>query len=83
MNPNTDYATCDLCDAHKNDASGSFRVLPPVFHNYGQRVNFMGRVSTVKCFEDNSGDRWVRARCGRARALRRRHSRACADAAAY
>jgi len=38
MNPNTDYATCDLCDAHKNDASGSFRVLPPVFHNYGQRV---------------------------------------------
>jgi regulator of ribonuclease activity A len=54
MNPNADYATCDLCDAHKNDASGSFRVLPPVFHNYGQRVNFMGRVSTVKCFEDNS-----------------------------
>jgi len=54
MNPNTDYATCDLCDAHKNDASGSFRVLPPVFHSYGQRVNFMGRVSTVKCFEDNS-----------------------------
>jgi len=54
MNPNTDYATCDLCDAHKNDASGSFRVLPPVFNSYGQRVNFMGRVSTVKCFEDNS-----------------------------
>ena len=54
MNSNTDYATCDLCDAHKNDASGSFRVLPPVFHSYGQRVNFMGRVSTVKCFEDNS-----------------------------
>ena len=54
MNPNADYATCDLCDAHKNDASGSFRVLPPVFHNYGQCVNFMGRVSTVKCFEDNS-----------------------------
>ena len=37
-----EYATCDLCDAHKNDASGSFRVLPPVFHNYGQRVQFMG-----------------------------------------
>jgi regulator of ribonuclease activity A len=54
MNPNIGYATCDLCDAHKNDASGSFRVLPPVFHNYGQRVNFMGRASTVKCFEDNS-----------------------------
>ena len=39
---------------HKNDASGSFRVLPPVFRSYGQRVRFTGRVSTVKCFEDNS-----------------------------
>ncbi len=54
LNQNNEYATCDLCDAHKNDGSGSFRVLPPVFHSYGQRVNFMGRVSTVKCFEDNS-----------------------------
>ncbi|HAJ12685.1 MAG TPA: ribonuclease, partial [Comamonadaceae bacterium] len=23
-------ATCDLCDAHKGDGSGAFRVLPPV-----------------------------------------------------
>ena len=48
------FATCDLCDAHKNDGTGSFRVLPPVFKNYGQHVKFCGAVVTVKCFEDNS-----------------------------
>ncbi|MGA8785302.1 MAG: ribonuclease, partial [Polaromonas sp.] len=29
------FATCDLCDAHKNDSSGEFRVLPPVFKDFG------------------------------------------------
>jgi regulator of ribonuclease activity A len=47
-------ATCDLCDAHKNDASGQFRVLPPVFRDFGARQRFAGAVSTVKCFEDNT-----------------------------
>ena len=46
--------TGDLCDAHKGDHDGSFRVLPPSFQNYGKRVRFAGVVSTVKCFEDNS-----------------------------
>lgn len=46
--------TCDLCDAHKNDASGGFRVLPPVFQAYGGRPAFAGPVSTVKCHEDNT-----------------------------
>jgi len=46
--------TCDLCDAHKNDSSGVFRVLPPVFQAYGGRAVFAGPVSTVKCFEDNT-----------------------------
>lgn len=50
----SDFATCDLCDAHKNDGSGAFRVLPPVFHGYGGVPKFAGVVSTVKCFEDNS-----------------------------
>jgi len=45
-------ATCDLCDAHKNDET--LRVLPPLFHSYGGRARFGGPVSTVKCFEDNS-----------------------------
>ena len=48
------FATCDLCDAHKNDASGSFRVLPPVLKDFGGARKFSGLVVTVKCFEDNS-----------------------------
>jgi regulator of ribonuclease activity A len=53
MNP-TDFATCDLCDAHKNSSDGSFRVLPPVFHDYGGVRKFCGPVVTVKCHEDNT-----------------------------
>jgi regulator of ribonuclease activity A len=49
-----DFSTCDLCDAHKADTSGAFRVLPPVFHSYGGVPKFAGPVTTVKCFEDNS-----------------------------
>jgi regulator of ribonuclease activity A len=51
---NLDFATCDLCDAHKNDTGATFRVLPPVFRDFGQCPKFCGPVSTVKCFEDNS-----------------------------
>ena len=54
MTPLPDLATCDLCDAHKADTSGDFRVLPPVFRSFGGRPKFAGPVSTVKCFEDNS-----------------------------
>jgi regulator of ribonuclease activity A len=53
MHPETP-ATCDLCDAHKGDASGAFRVLPPVWRHFGARRRFAGPVTTVKCFEDNS-----------------------------
>ncbi|MCM5681533.1 ribonuclease E activity regulator RraA [Schlegelella sp. S2-27] len=49
-----DFATCDLCDAHKNDTDGAFRVLPPVFRDFGKRRRFAGPVSTVKCHEDNT-----------------------------
>lgn len=48
------FATCDLCDAYKNDLSGDFRVLPPVFRDFGGRQAFAGPVATVKCHEDNS-----------------------------
>ena len=48
------FATCDLCDVHKSDASGDFRVLPPVFRDFGAVRKFGGSVRTVKCFEDNS-----------------------------
>lgn len=48
------FATCDLCDAHKNDSPDEFRVLPAVFRDFGARLKFCGPVVTVKCFEDNS-----------------------------
>jgi regulator of ribonuclease activity A len=49
-----DFATCDLCDAYKNDSTGEFRVLAPVFRDFGQVRKFSGPVETVKCFEDNT-----------------------------
>lgn len=48
------FQTCDLCDAHKQDDSGAFRVLPPVFQHFGGSPRFAGAVVTVKCWEDNS-----------------------------
>lgn len=49
------FATCDFGDLFKDDASQTgFRVLPPVFTNYGGKAVFCGPVRTVKCFEDNS-----------------------------
>lgn len=48
------FATCDFCDAHKNDSSGEFRVLPPVFKDFGGVPKFSGPIVTIKCFEDNS-----------------------------
>ena len=50
----TSISTCDLCDAHKHDSSGAFRVLPPAFMAFGRRAAFAGLVSTVKCHEDNT-----------------------------
>ncbi len=50
----SDFSTCDLCDTHKAASDGAFRVLPPVFRDFGKRSRFAGLVSTVKCFEDNS-----------------------------
>lgn len=50
----TAFATCDLCDAHRDDLSGNFRVLPPVFKDFGAVRKFCGPVVTVKCFEDNT-----------------------------
>ena len=52
--PTTLTSTCDLCDLHKGDTSGAFRVLPPVFRSFGGRAAFAGPVTTVKGFEDNT-----------------------------
>lgn len=48
------FATCDLCDVHKDDASGQFKVLPPVFRSLGAVHKFCGPVTTLRCFEDNT-----------------------------
>jgi regulator of ribonuclease activity A len=48
------FATCDLCDEQKNNTSGDFRVLPPVFKDFGATRKFGGPVVTVKCYEDNT-----------------------------
>ncbi len=50
----TSPATSDLCDRFRDDTSGRFRVLPPVYRDYGARRRFHGRIATVKCFEDNT-----------------------------
>ncbi len=54
MSDTPSVATCDLCDAHKGDDSGAFRMLPPVFREFGAKPRFAGPVVTVKCFEDNT-----------------------------
>ena len=60
MNPDvaTDFSTCDLCDAHKASlvapGDAGFRVLPPLFRDFGGVAKFAGTVATVKCFEDNT-----------------------------
>ena len=58
MTDRNDFSTCDLCDEHKASllaaSDGGFRVLPPVFRDFGGIAKFAGSVSTVKCFEDNT-----------------------------
>jgi regulator of ribonuclease activity A len=54
MNP---LSTCDLCDAHRDAPIERFRVLPPIFRDFGANTRFHGNVSTVKCFEDNTSVR--------------------------
>ncbi len=60
MNAQTlaDFSTCDLCDAHKASllapGDAGFRVLSPVFRDFGGVSRFAGPVTTVKCFEDNT-----------------------------
>lgn len=63
------FQTCDLCDAHKSDATGSFRVLPPIFKHFGGREKFAGPVATVKCFEDNTLVKQAVETAGQARVL--------------
>lgn len=48
------FSTCDFCDAHEGDTRGAFRVLAPVFRDYGVVRPFAGQVHTLRALEDNS-----------------------------
>jgi len=65
----TTMPVCDMCDLFKEDTSGSFRVLPPVFQSYGGATRFSGPIHTVRCFEDNAGVREALQSPGEGRVL--------------
>ena len=52
--PTSPPATSAMPTRPYAEGDAAFRVLPPVFANYGGRARFCGAVLTVKCFEDNS-----------------------------
>ena len=43
-------ATTDVCDAHPERV----RIAEPVFHNFGGRARFAGRIVTLRVHEDNA-----------------------------
>jgi len=45
-----DFKTADLCD----DFDAELSIVNPGFASYGKQPRFCGKVSTIKCFEDNS-----------------------------
>ena len=57
--------TCDLYDQFGDRA----RVAPPIFQDFGGRKSFTGRVTTIKCFEDNSRIKELVATPGKGRVL--------------
>ncbi len=59
------FKTADLCDAY----SDQLQVCDPGFCSFGRRRRFAGRVSTIKCFEDNSLVREALAEPGEGRVL--------------
>lgn len=63
------FATCDICDVHKADTSGGFRLLPPLWREFAAKASFSGEVSTVQCFEDNTRVREALESAGRGRVL--------------
>lgn len=58
-------STCDLCDRFEDRV----RVLDLPLRDYGGRIAFAGRVSTVKALEDNSLVREAVAEPGEGRVL--------------
>lgn len=44
------FKTADLCDLY----SETVQVCEPIFRDFGATGRFHGRITTIKCFEDNS-----------------------------
>jgi regulator of ribonuclease activity A len=59
------FKTADLCDQFENE----FEVCEPLFQDFGGRIQFAGRIATIKCFEDNSLVRTLVAEPGDGRVL--------------
>lgn len=64
------FSTTDLCDDNEPLlASGSLRVLPPVFRAWGRQIRFAGPAATVRCADDNSMVRKMLETDGKGRVL--------------
>lgn len=59
------FKTADLCDEYPD----SLQVCDPGFSSFGGRARFHGKISTIKCFEDNSLVREAVAEPGEGRVL--------------
>ena len=59
------FKTADLCDDH----SESVQICEPGFSSFGGVARFSGKVSTIKCFEDNSRVREAVGEPGEGRVL--------------
>jgi regulator of ribonuclease activity A len=59
------YLTTDLCDKY----GGELQIADPIFADFGGEPAFAGPISTVKCFEDNSGVRQALEEPGEGRVL--------------
>ncbi len=59
------FATADLYDAHGD----ALRSCVTQFRSYGSRARFSGRISTVRCLEDNALVKQVLATPGEDRVL--------------
>ncbi len=62
----SDFVTCDLCDAHPEDAQA---ITGVAWRSFGGRVRFHGQIETVKCFEDNSRIKELLATPGKGKVL--------------
>lgn len=63
-------ATADLCDRYEEQIrAGALRIVEPMFHSYGGRPVFHGRIATLKLFEDNSFVRKALEQPGQGRVL--------------